>query len=737
MSASTPSSAPAHFAPWRMIVVYVVLSAALFIMIARLLSLQVIETADWTAQSVENRTREISVQTQRGIIYDRNGFILARNIASYNIAITPAYLPDDPADIQNIYRELSALTGIPVNQGTVAEAKLVAECVEGPGIAQMVELAESNAPYRPVRISCNVSEELAMTIREKTAQMPGVEVEIEPIRDYPTGALTANVIGFLGPIPANQQQFYEDRGFVAGRDKVGYAGIEAFFQDLLGGKNGTREIEVDVAGQELRNLRPPVAPISGYNITLTLDSRLQKAAETALITEIDSWNATLDQFNQISSGAIVAMNPKTGEVLAMASYPTYENNRLARIIPFYYYRQLAEDPRNPLLNYAVSNQYPPGSVFKLATATGALNEGVVDLNTIIETPGFLRLTESFSPNDPGFQRDFVDWIYNQGGVLNPEGFGRLDFLHCIAYSSNVCFYKLGGGYEEEIKQGLGILRLGEYARALGYDAQTGIELPAESKGLIPTPQWKRINRAENWSTGDTYIASVGQGYVVVTPIQVLMSAVTIANDGVQMRPTIIKQITDSAGNIVPFYLDPDGNIVAGTIPPSQVPAGRQLSPFTPTMRWDVTTDPLIKEFNCDGLYCEETGLLKTIKPSVIEAVQQGMRLAVADARGTLHREIYNLLEVDLGILFAGKTGTAEYCDNVAQFNNRCGFGRWPRHAWTVAYAPYNDPEIAVVAFAYNGGEGASVAGPMVRLVMDAYFCFKSLDAGSALTTGCE
>ena len=157
---------------------------------------------------------------------------------------------------------------------------------------------------------------------------------------------------------------------------------------------------------------------------------------------------------RISSGVVIAMNPKTGEILAMVSYPSYENNRFARIIPAYYYEQLSQDPRHPLLNNAISAEFPPGSVFKLSTATGAINEGVVDLNKIIDAPGKLELCEKFNPNDLCTElntRPFVDHIYEK----KPEGFGPIDFLHCIAYSSNVCFYKLGGGYEDEIKQGLG------------------------------------------------------------------------------------------------------------------------------------------------------------------------------------------------------------------------------------------------------------------------------------------
>jgi len=553
-------------------------------------------------------------------------------------------------------------------------------------------------------------------VREKAMDWPGVAVEVDPVRDYPTGSLTSAVIGFLGPIPASQQEAYEAQGLVTRRDKVGYSGVEAYFQDVLAGKNGERLVEVDVAGQELRNLEPPVAAVAGRNLILSLDTRLQKATEAGIVREINGWNTFLQRI-QISSGVIAAMNPKTGEILAMVSYPSYENNRLARFIPAYYYNQLAEDPRKPLLNHVISDEYPPGSVFKLSTAIGALNEGIVTPSTIVQTPGILILTESFSPNDPGLERPFVDWTYNVKGVLNPEGFGSLDFVHCIAYSSNVCFYKLGGGYKTEIPEGLEIDRLREYARALGYDQLSGIELLGEADGLIPTRQWKRINRGENWSTGDTYIASVGQGYVLATPLQVLMSAATIANNGKQMKPTVIREVTDNEGRVLEVWENENGTF-------SSQPAAisRRVSPFTPTQRWDVTVDPIIKDFICEDGFCTETGIMKTIQPWVVKKVQEGMRLAVTDPKGTL-RDVFE----GFPLAAAGKTGTAEYCDNVAQAQNRCQFGAWPTHSWTVAYAPYEDPEIVVVAFAYNGGEGASVAGPMVRLVLDAYFELKAID----------
>jgi len=699
-------------------------------MIVRLFTLQVLEYQNWFTQSEENRTREIRVPPARGIIYDRNGLILASNVASYNIVITPANLPDSDGDIQEIFRQLSALTGVPVNSGTVEDAKLVSVCVPGPGIAQLVELQDTNAPYSGIPIQCNVSEERARIVREKAVDWPGVSVEIEPIRNYPTGSLTASLVGYLGPIPARDEQTYRDLGFQPNRDKIGYAGAELYFDEFLIGTPGRRVVEVDVAGQELRNLEPPVAAEAGKNLVLTIDMRLQKAVQSTLEGEINGWNNYYNpgtDIIRISSGAIVAMNPKTGEILAMYSYPSFENNRLARIIPAYYYNQLANDPRKPLLNFAVQNRYPPGSVFKLSTALGALNEGVVDLNQVIEAPGELVLTESFSPNDPGFERAFVDW--------NEAGFGTITFLRCIAYSSNVCFYKLGGGYKDEVKEGLGILRLQEYAQALGYDQPSGIELPGENAGLIPDPQWKRINQGENWSTGDTYIASVGQGYVLSTPLQVLLSAATIANDGRQMQASIVKEITDSNGTVVPIWRDADGNFYT-----SPGPGRWQISPNPGHLRWDMTTDPIIEDFFCEDGYCTSTETMKTVQPFVVQKIQEGMRLAVTDEQGTLNKVFTRPSQQfpnPFPIAVAGKTGTAEYCDDVARQANRCRFGEWPTHSWTVAFAPYDDPEIAVVAFAYNGGEGASVAAPMVRLVMEAYFCLKTLDANPGSLAGCE
>ena len=695
--------------PWRIWVFLAALFLVFGVFIARLFILQVVQTESWTAKANENSTVEINLPALRGIIYDRNEVLLAQNVASYNVMVTAAKLPDDEGDIQEVYRQLSTLIGVPVNQSEISLENPYVPCISDHGIAQIAEYGRSSTPFQPVKVKCDVDRRVAMILMEHSTDWPGVGIEIQPIREYPTGSLTASMVGFLGPVPAALEEEYVLKGLVPNRDKVGYAGLELEYQDLLAGVNGRRVVEIDVAGQEMRDVQPPLSSSPGYSLRLTIDSRLQQAAEEILRTEMKSWN---DYFGDLryTSGVVVAANPMTGEILAMVSYPTYENNRMARFIPAYYYNQLINDPSNPLLNHAVGDVLPAGSVFKLSTGVGALNEGVVTPDQIIATPPKLEVTEKYYANDPGRAREFVDW--------NKAGFGHLDFVHGLANSSNVYFYKLGGGYKDEVPNGgLGICRLGTYAAALGYGEKAGIGLPDEENGLIPDPTWKRINQAESWSSGDTYISSVGQGYVLSTPVQVLYSAMVVANNGKFIQPALLKDVLDTEGNIVEMWRDPQGNMVTEPITDSV-----QVSPFLPRIKWDLTRDPLIQEYGATTIRgCEPIlGKKKTVAPWVFQTIQTGMRMAVTE--GTL-KKIFD----GATIVAAGKTGTAEYCDKYANANNRCIPGNWPSHAWTVGYAPFENPEIAVVAFVYNGNEGSSVAGPIVRRVMEAYFELKNID----------
>ncbi|HRN50479.1 MAG TPA: penicillin-binding protein 2 [Anaerolineales bacterium] len=687
---SYPKSAPnTSLENWRLMAFFGFVTLVFAIFGLRLFYLQVLEHDNWLSQAEANRTETISLAPQRGVIYDRNGVVLARNVASYNIVVIPAELPADEGEIQEIIYALADITDQPVHLGSIDDPLI--PCGTDLGVAEMIAVQTSFSPYDPVAIQCNVSRELALAVKEHAVDWPGVEVVVEPVREYPTGSITAAIIGYLGPIPAAQEADLRAEGFVPNRDKVGYGGLELYFDELLRGTPGRRVVETDSGGQVLRDIEPPVEAIAGENIVLTIDARLQTAASAIIEEELGLWNEYFRDLprSHMTSGVIIAMNPQTGELLAMVSWPTFENNRMTRFIPAYYYEQLLADATKPLVNHAAGAALPAGSVFKIVTAVGGLNEGIITTEQIVQTPGSITVNQRFYEGEAGQNREFVDW--------NRAGFGQLNFYGGIANSSNVYFYKVGGGYEGEIPEGLGICRLGTYARAMGYGEALGVELPYEVDGLVPDPTWKRLNQGENWSTGDTYITSVGQGYILASPLQVLVSAATIANDGAQMRPTLLRQVVDGEGNII--------------------------QDFQPDLRWDITKDAIIEQYeNPQGIgACRPTGEMTTVDPSVIQAVQQGMREAVT--YGTLAERFANLT-----VAAAGKTGTAEYCDEVAAANNRCQYGAWPSHAWSVAYAPYDDPELAVVAFVYNGSEGSSVAGPILNRVIQAYFELKAIDA---------
>ena len=402
------------------------------------------------------------------------------------------------------------MIGVPVNNGILNDetARLLNPVKPISVSVRSMRSGDTNKPYSPIEVLCNVDESLALAVQGKSVDWPGVGVDVIPVREYPTGELTSEIIGFLGRIPASLEDYYDELGFQAGRDKVGYAGIEYELQDDLGGRNGQRVIEVDVAGKEIRDLAGPVNSVPGNNIQLTIDTRLQIAAKTALKAEIEYWNTYLGK-TLSSQGVVIAMNPKTGEILALVSYPTFENNRMAREIPAYYYAQLQADANRPLFNHAISGEYPPGSVYKLAASLGALNEQVVTPEQQAMDDGKITVVQKFYPNDPGQPREFVCW--------ERTGHGLQDFLHGLANSCDVYFYKIGGGYGTEVPEGLGVFRLAEYARALGFGRITGIELPGEQPGLVPDPTWKRTTLFETWATGDTYIATIGQGCVFPHP----------------------------------------------------------------------------------------------------------------------------------------------------------------------------------------------------------------------------
>jgi penicillin-binding protein 2 len=697
MAGSTSSNIPLG----RLRITYAVIALTMLFYVGRLFKLQIIDGEYYRIQADENRFVNISIAAPRGVIYDRNGFQLVRNIPSFNVTIIPALLPDSPAETEAIYQRLSDLTGVPIDQ----EGPPAAPCVPGRGILQLVLEGATNRPYDSWPIACDVDEAVARILREEQVDLPGVSVEVAPIRDYTTGKLTTAIIGYLGPIPAAYKDYYEDLGFIAGRDKIGYTGIESWYQDVLAGQNGQKKVERDVAGKQLREVGIVTQPVPGYSLRLTIDTRLQASAETALRNRMEFINRYAQE-ERTPIGVVLAMNPQTGEILSLVTLPTYENNRLARFIPLDYYLQLEGNERGkPLINHAISGEWPPGSTFKVVTAVGALNEAIVTPDQKIFDPGLITITNQYFPNDPGKAKDFVCW--------KEDGHEWVDFIHGIAWSCNIYFYKIGGGFPGEIEEGLGIGGVNVYAPSLGYGAPLGIDLPGEENGLIPNPYWKRINLGESWSTGDTYNSVTGQGFVLATPLQVMTSIATLANNGKVMWPHLVQEILDGEGNIV--------------------------QQFDPCVLWDIADGvrtPLEEiGANCPTLPDEIRDIIQSsrqtigspdinVEPWVIETVQQGMHLVTTE--GTA--EGYGDLET---ISSAGKTGTGEFCDEVAREKGLCKPGEWPTHSWYGAYAPFENPEIVVLAFVYNGGEGAVTAGPVVRQVLEAYFSLKAIDVALA------
>lgn len=676
---------------WRLRIYQIVVAAIFLTLAARIYTIQLIERQIHVDQANENRLDTISIPATRGIILDRNGKPLAINVASANVTVTPALLPSNEAEELAVLERLSRLINIPlsgelhtVDERGIPERSLLTMVREGQGIA----------PYRPVVVKKDIDQNVARVIVADKANLPGIDIDWAKVRDYPTGPLTSQLIGYMGPIWPSLAEEYEKRGYVLDRDRVGLDGIEFWANDELTGTLGLQQVVRDVAGQIDREIGDPVLPKPGDNLRLTIDIELQEAAQKALVDGIADLN---DYYGETVSerGVVIASNPRTGEILAMVSWPTYDNKRFARDpLDYVYYLQVYQDPLHPLFNQAVGSLYPPGSVFKVLTLAAVLEEGVVSPEQQIFDPGHIDLLNRYYQNDPGRAQRFVCWIERGTG----GGHDRVDAIHSLGWSCDVYFYKVGGGYTnpetgyvEVPGIGLGIERLGWWMQLFGLDRMTGIELPAEANiknlAIIPGPDWKRRAWGENWSTGDTYNSAFGQGYVTTTPLQMLDVLNTIANNGVRMRPTLIREVIDSEGHVVQGF-QPDRTDLRDVLR-EQWPARHNGAPYPETL--------------------DET----------LRIVQQGMRAAVTIEGGTA---------LDANIPYvpvAGKTGTAEYCDNIAAALEICEPGNWPAHAWFMAYAPYSNPEISVIAFVYNGGEGAFVSLPIVTNVMDAYFQIKT------------
>ena len=586
----------------------------------RLFYMQGVQGGYYSDLADANQHRTLPIKSARGIIYDRAGRELAINIPSYVVYIRPADLPFTQRDA--VADELGTLLGIDPAEIIAAVDKYA---------SQRFEL---------VRIAADISDDVARIIVEENRNLPGVEIGIEDRREYEYGALLSHVLGYVSPISADQLAELKDEGYLAD-DRIGQTGVEARFEDVLRGTYGEEQVERDASGRIVRTVQILQQPEAGDSLELTIDTEIQREATEAL-----QWATDIVG---LQHGVIIVANPQTGEILGMVSLPTYDDNMLARGITSAEYKALIDNPNHPLVNYAISEQYPPGSTYKLVTASGALMDGLLTPTQQLETAAYLEINSY----------RYYDW--------NRRGFGPLNVTQAYAISSDTFFYQAAGM--------LGIDRLAYWADQWGFGKRTGIDLPAEAKGIIPTNAWKEATFGQEIFPGEVYHAGIGQGYDAVTPLQLLNAYCALANGGTLYKPQIVRRV-----------LAPDGTVVQD---------------FQPEVLSTVGVDPEV---------------LRT------------MRLAAREVVTTRHSG--NL--VDLPLVVAGKTGTAE-------FGTRDGEGRLPFHSWFVAFVPNftadqagdpaaTDSELAIVAFAYDAVVKANAATEMVK-----YFLQEHYDLGVDLT----
>ena len=636
--------------------------------------LQATRGAEFRLLADRNRFRTVTLDAPRGVIYDRNGVQLVRNRPTFNVTIIPAFLPEDETERARVFARLSELLNMPITtargpgdamalrqpgpfQASRSGApweRRAGDGLGGPGaptpkgIRDMVDAVSLVAPYQPITIKQDVDPTIVARLEEESLHLPGVLVETVPVRDYLTGDLTAQLLGYTGPIPPSLLEDYEAKGYTP-NDRVGLTGLELEYEEVLHGTKGLETIEVDVSGRKVRTVGDPIPAQPGRSLKLTLDLDLQRAVTEALARGIRD--------TPQRSGVAIVMDPRNGQILAMVSLPTYDNNLFAGGISTRDYLALSRDKRRPLVNHAIAGLYPPGSTYKIVPAVGALQDGVVTPDTIIVDEGVLWLPNKYFPDDPELAQPFYCWFR--------EGHGRVNFITAIAESCDVYFYQIAGGYEPSGFEGLGLDRLVYYSEMFGLGSPTGIDLPGEVAGLVPTPKWKRLNYAETWVTGDTYNMGIGQGFILVTPLQILNATAAIANGGLLYRPYLVQEVLDAEGNVV-----------------------------------ETRQPQVIRD------------LLDTIDPENLALVQMGLEAVVAWGTGR---------DLDVpGVPVAGKTGTAEFCDSYPSCLDRDGRVR-TSHAWFTAYAPARDPEIAVVVFVYGGGEGSKVALPIAGEILRYYF----------------
>jgi|WetSurMetagenome_2_1015567.scaffolds.fasta_scaffold00114_32 penicillin-binding protein 2 len=566
---------------------YFVVIAVFAIICIRLVQLQLVDGDKFRKLSESNRLKILSTPAPRGIIYDRNGVALVKNIPLYSV-----YIMLDPDRKPNL-PELASLLGL---QRDEIESKLN---------------RKDNSPFVPVKLKQGLSFQEVARIEAGRSDFPELFIQTDVGREYPFGKVGAHVIGYLGKLNQSQASMPEYSNLPP-ETLIGQWGVEALYDSHLRGVAGGRVIEVDALGREHRFVHDKPA-VRGKDITLSIDIGMQKAVE--------------DAFGE-KAGALVAFKVDTGEVLALESMPSFDPNKFINGIKTEDWKELMSDKRKPMMNRALQGQFPPGSTFKIAMVVAGLEEGVITPDSIINCSGGIT-----SGN-------------HTFGCWRKGGHGAVNLHRAIKESCDVYFYELG--------KRLGINNIHKYATALGLGSDTGLGLQKERPGLIPSTEWKKAKRGGGWYLGETYNASIGQGYVAVTPIQLALMTSTVSNGGRVMQPTLIK---DPADVRVRSSIDLD--------------------------------------------------------PETLRSLMDGLSAVVNEPGGTARVAASSIVRI------GGKTGTAQVVSKQKQ-----GSARFMDHAWFVAVAPDEKPEVALAVFVEHGGHGGSTAAPIAKKAIEAYFLNK-------------
>lgn len=476
---------------------WIVIVCALGILGARVFFLNVIHGDQYREMAKRNSIRSLVIPAPRGIIYDRFGRALVRNVPSFDLVAIPADLPRDEQELRRLNEEVSSV--IPFEPGELDEifSKL------------------DRKSLLPVPIKENLTREQSLIFSERSRNFPGLSLFTSAIRSYEDSTAFAHVLGYEGKIRKEEIEQHPDYLLT---DSIGKQGLEKSYETSLRGVHGANQMEVDSIGK-LKKEIGVIPPQPGADLKLGIDAELQKKIFDALQSQLEKGG--------LARGAGIALDPRDGSVLALVSVPSFDNNLFAQGISQDQYQSLVQDENKPLFNRTIAGEYPPGSTIKPMLAAAALAEGVIDQYTTVESKGGIQVGNFF----------FGDWKVN----------GVTDVRQAIAVSSDVFFYAIGGGWANVRGMGMNVMK--KYEALFGWGKPTGIDLPGEADGFLPDPEWKKEKIGERWYIGDDYHASIGQGFVLATPLQIVNAIVAIANGGTLYQPRIVSEIHHGDGSV--------------------------------------------------------------------------------------------------------------------------------------------------------------------------------------------